>query len=82
MNIHIKYLNDTLRLVSNVFKSIVSIIPAQKVSMKPNKKSRVFVRDEDIKPDYEKHYHKPYSKPAVEKQKFRKESYKRTGSFR
>lgn len=72
-NIYANYLNDFWRLISKVSKAIVSGIPSQKVYLKPNIKSSVFVGDEEIKPDYEKHYHRPLSKPAVEQQTLRKE---------
>ncbi len=72
-NIYFNYLNNVWRFIGKVSKAIVSGIPSQKIYLKPNRKSNVFVDDEELKPDYEKHYHKPLSKSAVEQQTLRKE---------
>lgn len=72
-NIYAHYLNNFWRAIAKVSKAIVSGIPTQKVYQKPDKKDNVFLGDEEIKPDYEKHYHRPLSKPAVEQQTLRKE---------
>ena len=72
-NTYFKYSNDLWRFVSKVIKAIVSSIPSEKVYLEPNKKAKVYMGDEEIKPDYEKHYQRPRSKPVVEKQTLLKE---------
>lgn len=72
-NIYFQYLNDFWQFVVKVIKAIVSGIPSEKVYLEPNKKAKVYMGDEEIKPDYEKHYHRPHAKPVVEKQTLRKE---------
>ena len=81
-NIYLKYLYDFCRFIGNVVKAIVSGIPSQKVYLEPNKKSNVFVGDEEIKPDHEKHYHRPPSKPVVEQQTLRKEIKKSIRNYK
>ena len=72
-NVYINYLYGIGRFFSKVIKSVMSGISTQKVYLEPTKNSKVFVGDEEIKPDYEKHYHKPFAKPPVEQQTLRKE---------
>lgn len=79
-NIYLEYLNNFWCFLGKVAKAIVSGIPSQKTYLEPNKESKVFMGDENTKPDYEKHYHKPLSRPAVEKQTLRKEVKKAKGS--
>ena len=59
--------------------AIVSAVPAEKVYSTKNRKSEVYIRDEDSKNDQEKHYHRPISKPVVEKQTLIKEVKKQKG---
>lgn len=79
-NMYIKYLNDIGRLFSKAIRAIVSGIPSHNLNSKPGNNSKVFISSEEIKPDYEKHYHKPYSKTAVEQQTLRKEMKKTNGA--
>ena len=81
-NIYSKYLNDFWSFISKVPKAIVSGMPSQKVYSKPNKESKVYLGDEEIKQDYEKHYHRPDSKTVVEKQTILKETKKSRGTHK
>jgi hypothetical protein len=79
IHMYMKYLNDFWRFIGKVSKAIVSGIPSQKVYLEPTRQSNVSVGDEEIKPNFEKHYHRPLSRPAVEQQTLRKESKKAGG---
>ncbi len=81
-NVYIKYLNDFLRFLGKIPRAIVSGIASQKVYSRPNKKSTVYQSDEDVKPDVEKHYHRPVAKPVVEKQTLLKETKKVKGQHK
>ena len=75
-NVYIKYFTDFWFFIRRGAKAIISGIPSQKVYSGPNRMSKVHMGDEKIKPDFEKHYHRPHAKPVVEKQTLRKESKK------
>jgi len=56
--------------------AIVSAFPTQKIHSKRNRRSKIYIRDEESISRSEKHYHRPMSKPAVEKQTLLKETKK------
>ncbi len=59
--------------------AIVSAFPVEKVYSRKNRKSKIFVRDMAPSTHPEKHYHRPISKPAVEKQTLHKDVKKQKG---
>ena len=73
-------LSDNLKKFGNFFrklvKAIVSGIPSEKIYTNPGGKSRIPINKLNVKSDIEKHYHKPVSKPVVEKQTLLKEKKK------
>ena len=75
-NIFLKRLNNFWDFISKVPKAIVSGMPLQKVYIKPKKEAKVYTSKEQIKKDNEKHYHRPASRPASEKQTLLKETKK------
>ena len=75
-NIYAGYLQSIWKYFTNIIKAIISGIPSNRVDTKPNQKSKVIVRDEEIRQDSEIHHHRPHSKPVVEKQTLLKESKK------
>ena len=75
-SIYTGYLQSIWIYFSKIIKAIVSGIPSKKTYFKPNIKSRVSLRDEEIGSDTEIHHHRPFSKPVVEKQTLLKEAKK------
>ena len=73
---YIKYLNRLWHSLSKVIKAFVSGISPEKVNLKPNQNTKVYIEDEVIKIDREKHYHRPFNKPVAEKQTLLKETKK------
>ena len=59
--------------------AIVSAVPAEKIYSTKSRKSKMYIVDEESKNDKEKHYHRPISKPVVEKQTLTKEAKKQKG---
>jgi hypothetical protein len=66
-------------LIKRVSTAIVSAVPGEKIYSGKTGKSRVYIHDADSKNDPEKHFHRPMSKPAVEKQTLIKETKKQKG---
>ena len=65
--------------IKKVSTAIVSAIPNQNFYSTKNRKSKIFIRDEESASSSEKHYHRPISKPVVEKQTLIKETKKQKG---
>ncbi len=76
---YVKYFYGFLRFLGKIPKAIVSGIPTQKIYSKPDKVSKVYSGDDEVMHDFDKHHHKPESKPVVEKQTLLKETKKLQG---
>ncbi len=59
--------------VSKIASAIVSGIPREKIYCKPVAKTTFHQRNQNLKADSEKHYHRPASKPVPEQQTLLKE---------
>ena len=70
------YLRSIWNYISNLVKAIVSGMPREQVTYKPGHKTTIHRPKENFRPDAEKHYHRPISKPPVEKQTLLKENKK------
>ena len=75
-NIYTDLIMHSWKLVKKVSIAIVSAIPTGKVFRSNASKSRVPRRNEEIGKGTDKYYHRPISKPAVEKQTLLKETKK------
>ena len=71
---------NQLKKVSGFFAKIATAIvsgaPGRRIFFRPQNKSVFQPQEMSFKPDSEKHYHRPKSKPAVEKQTLLKEKKK------
>ena len=65
--------------IKKVSIAIVSAVPNQNIYSIKIRKSKIFVRDEESANSSEKLYHRPISKPVVEKQTLIKEAKKQKG---
>lgn len=74
------YLQKIWKYISVFTTSVVSGIPSDKNYFKPRKESTIQVKKEGMKPGFEKHYHRPVSKPVVEKQTLSQEKKKMKSS--
>lgn len=79
-NQYFNYLTDFMRFLGKIAKAIVSGMTVQKAYSKPNGESKVYISDEEMKPDFKKQYYRSSSKPIVEKQTLSKEIKKVRGS--
>ena len=79
-NIYKAYLVRIWLIIKKISKAIVSAMPYENKKIRESRKSTVHIRDEVFKTNAEKHYHRPASKPAVEKQTLLKENKKKKGS--
>jgi hypothetical protein len=75
-NYYTDLIKHAWNLIKKVSMAIVTGIPADKVYTANTRKSTLHLRDEEINAGPEKYYHRPISKPAVEKQTILKESKK------
>ncbi|KPL17474.1 MAG: hypothetical protein AMS23_06310 [Bacteroides sp. SM1_62] len=78
-NIYSGILLSIWYLIKRTSIAIVSAFPAEKVYSRKNRKSKIYIRDIETPDNPEKHYHRPMSKPAVEKQTLLKDSKKQKG---
>lgn len=70
------YIRSIWDFVASLATAIVSGLPREKVVFKPKTNTILQNKKENFKTDSEKHYHRPMSKPAVEKQTLLKEKKK------
>ena len=68
-------------IIRKISLAIVSGISSDKITIPLKKRSNILITKEEIKKDWDKHYHRPVSRPAVEKQTLLKESKKQKGNF-
>ncbi|WP_346856460.1 hypothetical protein [uncultured Draconibacterium sp.] len=62
-----------LRFCGKIVTTIVSGLPRERITLKPENKATLVNKKESFKRDDEKHYHRPVAKPVVEKQTLLKE---------
>jgi hypothetical protein len=78
-NVYFDVLKRLWDLIKKASIAIISGVPPQKFYLKRNRKSNIIIRNEELTHTSEKHYHRPISKPAVEKQTLLKETKKQKG---
>ena len=69
-------INNLTAFFGKIATVIVSGLPKAQFLFRPANKSIYHIKGSYVKPDSEKHYHKPIAKPVVEKQTLIKEKKK------
>jgi hypothetical protein len=75
-NVYMNVVKAVWNVIRKFSLAVVSGFPSQRISMTPERKSGIITRSGNFPKDREKHYHRPFSRPAVEKQTLLKESRK------
>ena len=70
------YIKTILKLFAGFARAMVSGLPREKLIYEPKANLFLHQKEENIKNEAEKHYHRPVSKPRAEKQTLQKENKK------
>ena len=76
MNTALIYIRKTGSFFAKIATAIIAELPRERFFLNPKAKTILKNQKENFKPTVEKHYHRPMSKPASEKQTLLKEKKK------